>query len=316
MDYDTWKLDNGEPIEQPEEDTEDGPGIYLDMDFDDYLAIDAVSNTAMGAAAKSARHFKFALPLEKQKHLVLGNMVHTFRLEPKHFKQRYSVCPDYRNDSSNVTKNGTRSRASTTSYVTDKTAEFVAAEEAKGREVVPYDWYREMLTIVEALHGDGQANALFNTRGPFEVTLVWDDPETGIRCKGRMDKLCEHQGKFCDLKTCQDLLKAHRSFTDWNYARQMAHYRAGYAVLTGELLTPWVCAVEKQSPYCVHTAPVDDESIEWGESEQQRLLQLIADCRERDEWPGPELPDKWRVAEWKLNADPIELVVGGQKVSI
>lgn len=292
------------------------PGIYHDLDFDAYLAIDAISNTAMGAAAKSMKHFHAAKPLERQKALVLGNMIHTARLEPDKFAERYAVCPDFANDPGNCTASGSPSTSKATGFVKQRTAEFIAEAETIGKEVVDHHWHQEMLAIVKALYEDDDANELFNANGPFEITLVWTDPETGLLCKGRKDKLCPDDGKFGDLKSTADILKFERSFTDFDYARQMAHYRAGYAVLTGELLTPWISAVEKCSPYCVHTAPVDDESLDWGEAEQQRLLRQIADCKESDKWPGPELPEKWRVAEWKLNADPIELVVGGQKVSI
>lgn len=289
------------------------PGIYYNYEFDKYLEIDAVSNSALGALNKSPRHYKLAMPLEKQKHLVLGNMVHTARLEPDAFAKRYTICPDYHNDELNVTASGERSTSKQTKYVKERIAQF---HESAPCEVVPAEWYQEMMFIVNSLYTDYDANALFNAPGPFELTLVWEDPETGILCKGRMDKLCDRDGCFGDLKTCADILKFQKSFTDYDYARQMAHYRAGYAVLTGELLEAKVCVIEKSAPYCSMTCPVDEDSIEWGESEQRRLLRLLADSREADTWPGPEPPEAWRVADWKLDQGKVELSIGGVTVEV
>lgn len=288
-------------------------GIYKDFPFEDYLAIDAFSNTAMGQMEKSPYHYKNAKIDGKQKHFVIGSMVHAGRLEPKEFCKRYAVEPPFHLDEGNVTDAKKPSTSKATRYVKEKQKEF---RESESREIVSTDFYNETMNYVTALYLHTETEKLINAPGEFELTLVWEDPETGILCKGRMDKANPDQGCFVDLKTCADILKFPRSFTDYGYARQMAHYRNGYAVLTGELLTPWICAVEKQSPFCVQSAPVDEESLDWGQSECDRLIELLAECREKDEWPGPEQPEAWRVAEWKLNSEPVELVVNGQKVSI
>ena len=277
------------------------PGIYKDLPFDQYLAIDALSNTAMGALAQSPRHYKLAPPLERQKALVLGNMIHTGRLEPDKFADRYAVCPDYHLDELNLTTKGERTESKVTKYVKERVAEFERATEQEGRESVPAEWYRDMLNVVESLYADADANKLFNAKGSFEITLVWEDPETGMLCKGRIDKLCTVQGKLVDLKSCEDLLKFPKSFANYSYARQIAHYQAGYIVLTGEVLEPWIVAIEKKPPYCCQSAPVDEAAIEWGNAERRRLINLLDECRKSDNWPGPETPEAWRLPEWMLN---------------
>lgn len=276
------------------------PGIYTDLPFDEYLALDAFSNTAMGQMSKSPYHYRHGKIDGKQKHFVIGSMVHAGRLEPDEFCKRYAVEPQFHFDKDNATDADKPSTSKSTRYVKKKQEAFRAAE---SREIVSTDWFNESMAYVTALYLNEQAELLLNAPGQFELTLVWEDPETGILCKGRMDKASPELGIFVDLKTCADILKFPKSFTDYDYARQMAHYRNGYAVLTGELLTPWICAVEKQSPYCVQSAPVDEESLDWGQSECERLIELLDECREKDEWPGPETPNSWRVSEWKMNPD-------------
>ncbi len=272
------------------------PGIYHDVPFADYLTIDAVSNSRLSLLAKSPKHYRESPPLEKTKPLVLGSLVHAGRLEPMSIAEQYAVMPDYHLDDDNVTTGGQQSNSKTTKYVKDRVAEFVAAND--GKEVVDREWYQEATQLVTSLHNDADANKLFNAFGAVEVTMVWDDPETGIRCKGRIDKMCPTIGAFADLKTTPELESFPRSFARYSYHRQMAFYQAGYAVLNGELLTPWIVAIEKQPPYCVQSAPVHELDIEQGAQEFAELLEKLASCRELDEWPGPESPDSWELPAW------------------
>ena len=273
------------------------PGIYENLPFDEYLAIDAFSNTAMGQLDKSPKHYRECKIDGKQKHFTIGSMVHAARLEPVEFCKRYAVEPAFHLDDDNKTDTGKPSTSKVTRYVKEKRADFQTAEQ---REIVSADWYNDTMEYVTALYFDSVTEELLNASGPFELTLVWNDPETGILCKGRMDKAVPVSGEFVDIKTCADIAKFSKSFTDFGYYRQMAHYRNGYAVLTGELLTPWICVVEKQSPYCVQAAPVDEDSLDYGDSECKRLLQLLSECQESDHWPGPESPNAWRVSDWKM----------------
>lgn len=290
------------------------PGIYEDLPFEDYLAIDAVSNTRLGSLAKSPRHYRFAMPLERAKYLVVGSLVHAGRLEPMAIAQRYAVAPEYHLDAENKTKEGAATNSKVTNYVKGKLEEFAGANEDK--EIVPAEWYREVKSITESLFADPEANRLLNAPGPVELTMVWDDPETGIRCKGRIDKVCSDLAAFCDLKTTVDLGKFERSIANYGYHRQLAHYQAGYAVLTGELLTPWVSAVEKEPPFCVQTAPLDAEALAIGEASRRELLTLLSECMESDCWPGPPSPKSWGLPAWATNNQPVAITVGGITMEI
>lgn len=289
------------------------PGIYEGVPFSDYIAIDAISNTRLGMMERSPAHYHANVELERTKPLALGQLIHAGRLEPLSIAERYAVMPDYHLDPDNVTTNGQRSTMSTTRYVKERAAEFMHAN--GDREVVSREWYGEMSLIVGSLCRDEAANKIFNCPGPVEVTLVWNDDVTGLLCKARLDKLCV--GHFADLKSCAELESFERNIARYGYHRQAAHYRAGYAALTGELIWPWIVAVEKSAPYCVMTAPVDEESLIRGEERRRAAIDRIAECKQSNHWPGPPSPRSWRVPEWELNSgDPLELIMDGEAVTL
>ena len=289
------------------------PGIYPDLTFEEYLAIDALSNTRMGQLAKSPAHYKANVELENVKPLVIGRLTHCGRLEPMALAERYAVQPDFHLDQRNVTDKGLKSTSSVTRWVKEMEANFESANE--GKEIVSASWYREVKSIVASLHSDSTANEIFNEPGRVELTLVWTDDETGILCKARLDK--EGRDRITDLKTTLDLSAFPRSIARYGYHRQGAHYRNGWATLTGELLDFWIVAVEKSAPYCVQSAPLNEDSIECGELKRRELMRLLADCMESDKWPGPPAPSSWRVPEWEMSAgDSLALTIGGETVNL
>lgn len=290
-------------------------GIYDNLSFAEYLAIDAISNTSMGLVEKSPRHFRERVELESCKPLVIGSLVHCGRLEPLALAERYAVCPEYQFDAANVTSSGERSTSTATKYVKGKVAEFAAANREK--ETVPREWFNEMVAIVSSLHGDPLASDILNAPGRVELTLVWQDDSTGLLCKARVDKEAASLGRFADLKTCADLQAFERSIARYGYHRQMAHYQDGWATLTGEILEPWIVAVEKSKPFCVKSAPLHEETLERGYERRRNALRLIADCHESGSWPGPPSPSSWKVPEWELSGtESLSLVVNGQSIEV
>jgi hypothetical protein len=293
------------------------PGIYPGLPFEQYLAIDAVSNTRLGQLAKSPRHYKLNAGIDEQaKHLVLGQLVHAGRLEILSLAKRYAVMPDYHLHADNCTSDGKPSTRKGTRFVKERVADFEAANSDK--KVVPMEWFNEMEAIVGSLVADDTSYRLLSGRGESELTLVWRDYETGLLCKARMDFIRRDLLLFADLKTTTELSAFTRAIGRYGYHRQMAHYQAGWATLNGgEVLEPWIVAAEKFKPYCVMSAPLDEEAIYEGDRQRRRLMELLLSCRESNHWPGPESPKSWKLPEWAMcGDDPLELIVDGETVEI
>ena len=291
------------------------PGIYPNLPFEEYLAIPALSNTRMGLLAQSPRHFKHNAALdEKMKCLVLGRLIHSQTLEPETIAARYAVMPDFASDLNNQTDKGLPSTSSQTRWCKEQVFNFESAN--RDRDIVSEQWFREAMLTAESIRTDRQAREIFETPGPTELTIIWDDEETGIRCKARIDKVAGR--KVVDLKSTSKLATFTKSIASYEYHRQLAHYIAGYAVHNGgELLQPWIVAAETVEPYCVQSAPLHDEAVNCGESRRRKLLRLLRECLDADHWPGPPSPNSWMLPEWAMtDGESIELIVDNELVEV
>jgi len=287
------------------------PGIYHNLPFDDYRELDAVNNGKLSLMARSAKHCKNPAQ-EETNALQSGRLAHIAVLEPLDVLQRHVVMPKFAKHEQNVAASGERS-TSRTKWVQEQEEQFRALH--VGKEMISQAAYDEMLGVAQSVAEHAKARKLLHSDGDSEVTIVWEDEETGLLCKGRMDRLC--LPRFADLKTSEDLNKFRHSFRNYGYYRQMAFYQDGYAKITGEILEPWIVAVEKKPPYCVQAAPVADDALEYGRQEYQRLLRQYAECLAKDHWPGPESPDAWRLPEWAMQDEGgLELVIGNKTVRL
>lgn len=289
------------------------PGIYENVPFATYLAWDAVSNSRMQAIELSPLHYRHYAAPSGSTALRLGSLTHSGVLEPMSIVKRYAVMPDYQFDEANKTEAGKQSTSVATRYVKEQQAAFREAN--REREIVSEADYTAMTAMVFALQRDKETWQLLAGEGPIELSLVWDDPATGVRCKARIDKV--NGGRLADLKTTGNIFKFQRSIVDYGYHRQMAHYQRGYSVLTGEVLQPWLAPVESSEPHAVMTAPLGEETLALGVRKLDEALRTIAACTESGVWPGPEPPTEWNAPDWALiDNTPLELTIGGQTVEM
>jgi hypothetical protein len=110
------------------------------------------------------------------------------------------------------------------------------------REIVTEDWLTTAIGMVGAIAQNEFASQLLNGRGMTEVSLVWDDPDTDIRCKCRVDKLTriksagETSVTLTDLKTTRDASQFEKAIANFAYHRQAAFYADGAAAVLGETM--------------------------------------------------------------------------------
>ena len=94
----------------------------------------------------------------------------------------------------------------------------------------------------------------------------------------------------------------------------MAFYRRGIKTLLGEIADAWLIAVETDAPYCSRTAKVSEESLRIGDDEVSNLLELVAECKALDAWPGYTSPDAWELPAWKMRRHDDVLVEIGDDI--
>jgi hypothetical protein len=286
------------------------PGFYFDLPAEEYFAIEAVSNSRLSLLKRSPLHYKTGKFKEPTKAMSIGSLTHAGVLEPLAIARRYCFMPNYSKHPSNRTKSGERSFSSSTDFVKKMESDFLELNHDK--QVVTEEEYMRVCGVSIGLSQNPKARTLF-TGGESEVSIVWDDPETGIRCKARVDYLSK-QPVFADLKTCADALDFEWSIGNYDYHRQMAFYRRGLEVLIGGDFTAWIAAVETEAPYCNRVAPLGEDALRYGDKLVSELLTKLAGHIDSGEWPGYESPDEWILPEKFRRSEPVELLIGGESL--
>lgn len=248
------------------------PGVYENIPAAEYHAMhDYVSNSYLSRLDKCPAAAQ--VPQEDTPAMLLGRAVHCVVLEgEEEFNKNFCVAPAV-----NKRTNGGKAAW----------AEFCAAN--PGKDVITADEYQTLINMREAVYQHPFARMIL-AEGVSEQTVIWTDPDTGIKCKCRPDRIPSNgAGVLVDLKTTTDAGEHGftRSVTGYGYARQAAYYLDGYNAATGAAADAFVfVAVEKTAPYRVEVYELDPEFIAWGREEYRRLLELEYTCRSQGEYPN------------------------------
>lgn len=141
--------------------------------------------------------------------------------------------------------------------------------------------------MATAVRAHKAAAKLIELPGHCEVSMLWRDKETGLECKGRVDRL-PHAPILLDYKTTASADKDAFAASVWEYGYDMqaAYYVDGYAAATGEKPRPFVfIAQEKEPPYAVAVWDAADW-LSMGRERYGAQLKVISECRKSGVWPG------------------------------
>lgn len=314
------KQDRQQPRRLPESKPADSlpePGVYTGVSFDEYLAWPFVNNTLLSHAAKSMAHFHAAENSVDESSTAaqqLGQLLHTGKLELSALAETHVIMPRFEDQV--LKEDGSRY---STPKATKQYKELVAAFEAAnvGKVIVTQDDYDRLSAMLQSLSESERAVEYLHHDGPAEISIVWDDPETGIRCKARIDKVDLQRNRIVDLKSACDVGDFGRAIFNYSYHRQLAFYSFGIETLTGRRHEACIVAVESSQPFGVRAAPMASEAIEAGRNEYRRLLNQISICRQTGDYPGYEDPDEWDLPEWsKPKSEPVTLNIDGKQVTV
>jgi hypothetical protein len=268
------------------------PGIYRGMPFDEYLAIDAFSNSMATALRRSPAHLKASLEQKPDRDCFrLGSAMHTYALEGETaFCASYCIagqCSAMKKDGYRCDNSGTLRNA----------GQWFCGVHGKTRV---NDDARLVLKPEEFDQVRGMGNAcashpmlgklLADSEGFREVTVLWLCPLTGILCKARPDAVaCKREPWVVpDLKSTRDARRNAfmKSLFQFGYFTQAAHYLEGLQ-LNGVTVNHFVFgAVENTPPYACQPYRIEDDVVQAGRNELARLKVLYARCRETNEWPA------------------------------
>ena len=273
-----------------------GPGIHRGISFAGYLAIPGANHSLLRTFARSAAHAREEMlhPAASTAAQEFGQALHAAVLEPAEFERQYAEAE----------KVDRRTKAGK--------ARWSELEAQNGsRTLLPAAQWESVLAMKAALLGHATARELLTGPGANEVCAIWDDATTGVRCKGRIDRLATLAGWtfVVDLKTaeCADPQEWGRHSAKWGYHEQAAFYLDGLAALAPASRRFAHVVIEKDRPFAVAVCELDDEAISEGRRRYRRHLARWAECERSGEWPGyAEGIHPVRLPTWALSMEGAE----------
>lgn len=263
-------------------------GLYLDMPFDEYHAVQAVSASALRVFARSPWHYKNRIDVQQTRPMLRGSLAHCALLEPDAMSARYIVAPE-----------DAPKRPTAAQWVAKKSNESSEAaktwwrefeQRASSREIITADEFAMCQAQLRAIAEVPELASLLST-GHGEASIFWTDPDTGLYCKARLDwlQIEGRKGRILELKSTADESPSGfgRTAARMRYELQRAHYID--AVKYGARLEfdgfTWA-AVTSAAPVLAVPYDLTAEMIEQANDDRAELLQRMAYCREHNNWPS------------------------------
>jgi PDDEXK-like domain of unknown function (DUF3799) len=251
--------------------------ILYNLDADQYHSGPEISNSGLRDFARSPFHY-YSLhrdpkrpPRAVKAGQLEGTLAHCATLEPGEFDKRFATGPSV-NRNTNAWKDFVASLPGGVTAIQQEQRDVAFAQAASVRAIE-------------------DVAALLSSGGAAEVSVYWNDPETGVGCRARPDYAAPAGDGviLLDLKTYSDSSpeEFRRQIARKAYHCQDALYSDGYALASGEPVLGFVfVAVETAWPYVASAVMLDDASREQGRQENRALLDAYAECLKTDVWPS------------------------------
>lgn len=256
------------------------PGLYTDLSNEQYHSGPGISKSQLDLIHKSPSLLQWSRSApeddEKKTALNVGDAVHALILEPHRFREEFAIGPK---DAPRNTKAGK-----------EKWAEFEAG--LSGQTILTADEGRKVELIYGSVMAHPHARWIAESKGDAEASIYWTDPETGLLCRCRPDKLVTDHGWVVDVKTTADMSKFNRSVWDYRYHVQDAFYSEGYKQHFGEEPAGFLFLVVSTSIECgkypVRLFCLDSDGKTKGAETMREDLSTLAECERTGEFPGIE----------------------------
>ncbi|HAX5200282.1 TPA: exodeoxyribonuclease VIII [Escherichia coli] len=254
------------------------PGIYYGIANENYHAGPGVSKSQLDDIADTPALYLWRknAPVDttKTKTLDLGTAFHCRVLEPEEFSNRFIVAPDF-NRRTNAGK--------------EEEKAFLMECASTGKTVITAEEGRKIELMYQSVMALPLGQWLVESAGHAESSIYWEDPETGILCRCRPDKIIPEFHWIMDVKTTADIQRFKTAYYDYRYHVQDAFYSDGYEAQFGVQPT-FVFLVASTTVECgrypVEIFMMGEEAKLAGQLEYHRNLRTLADCLNNDEWPA------------------------------
>ena len=145
----------------------------------------------------------------------------------------------------------------------------------------------QVISLAKAIRENPLAKGAFSQKGKSEVSLFWQDEETGIWLKCRPDWLPDNHVNIPDYKTCQSVNPKtfYYDFIKYGYHVQSAMYQEGIrAVFGDEVESFFFVAQEKEPPYISQVYLCDSSITLYGLKAMRNGIEKYIECKEKGVW--------------------------------
>lgn len=257
----------------------------------EYNEAEGIRRSDLWKMEESPEKFRWCLehPVEQTPAMAFGSACHKMVLEPDTFGEEFAVAP-------NVDK---RTNAGKEAW-----AKFTAENE--GKTYLTADNAAVMEEMKKALSRCPLAKKLMYGKGENETPFFWTDPETGEKCKVKVDRIATWKRRkyVIDYKTtrCAETNRFNSDMWKMGYYMQAAMYTEGVQRARKMRKRPGFLFVaqEKDPPYSVNVIEVSEEVMKAGDAKFHELLEKYHACKATDVWPGyvGEVPNDAFVPGW------------------
>ena len=256
-------------------------GMLQDCSFEQYLATDALSRSALWAFRQSPWHYVQSMenPRESTPQTELGTMFHTLVLEVGEYAKRYRACQGPEKPKG--------LRKGTKKYDEWK-AEYDKRNDPKDpRRIVTVEEQKLVSAMMESVLRCEVVTEALDAEHDREISAFWEDESTEILCKARADIYVPGAGMLLDIKTMEDI-------SDAGFARacdmggnhlQDVMYCDGFGYVTDWHPEPMLFVlVETKPPFMVRVVEVDEDSRVYAQEQYRFLLERFAWHKSQDDW--------------------------------
>lgn len=258
-------------------------GIHHGVPLKVYQSWDAYSSSdlkAMRQGPPALVPWRKSHPEEASDAIRLGSAAHCAILEPDKFEALYAHKPEHM---SFATKEGKAWRD-------DPCRSFM--------DILTHKEWEQVGAIVNAFKSKRLAlEALDRSGARREVSVLWNDPDTGLRLKARPDL---YDDEFVtDLKVTRHATSKVAAFRSWadGWMHQVVHYRCGLAENGIHLKGCRLILVHPEPPQLCRVVCIElkENAASLLQLENEATVSAMAECHESGNWPGEV--DEWQKVE-------------------
>lgn len=229
-------------------------GVRVGEPFAEYAAADGLSCSTLKRFRKSSLDGACAMvgPQDETHQMRLGRALH----------ERMELGPERFSEAS-VTVKGLKPAAYPATFAK-------ADAEHPGKIVLAETWDERIRGMAASILSHPIAGKLTAAKGETEVSVYWGDPDLGVRCKARLDRVLPGIG-IVDYKTTSalDIRGMERSIYDYAYHMQAAWYMRAANMVFHKMSRPSFLFVfaESVAPFDVVVVDLDEDAIAAGWAE-------------------------------------------------